>query len=247
MKLIIAIIFCLIVFNLSAKDQELKIAIASDLEPIMKEIKNNFEKSFSKKITIISGSSGKLYTQILNGLPVDLFFSADEQLAKNLFDKKMTAHAPQFFVTGKLVIYSAKHDINGISQSDLATKYEKITIANPKHAPYGKLAESILKEMGLYEMIKKKLVLGDNVSQSAQFLDSESVDLGFIPLSVIKGTKLSHKGKFKYFPKQYKQTLDQYFVILKKSKNQKIAEDFSQFLKDTKVTSLFESFGFIKK
>ncbi len=221
---------------------ELRIAAASDLQPAIQKLIASFqEKHLGIKFSETYGSSGNFVTQIENGANFDLFFSADQNYAQILFDHKKAIQPPQRFARGSLAICLKSKPKSDTSDLKTLTQFKKISIANPKHAPYGRAAVEAISKAGLYEELQKKLILGENASQSALFLESGAADAGLIAFSL---TLLEPMKKFfcQRVDSQLYQPLTQAFVILTHTPE---AQSFAEFLKTSSAEKIFIDSGFL--
>ena len=161
------------------------VAAASDLKFALDSVAAVFRKKHSGTVEITYGSSGKLFEQISNGAPFDVFFSADIEYPNKLKEKDLTASDIYIYGVGRIVVWSKKIDVAKEGMNSLRSPgVKKIAIANPLHAPYGKRAEEALKFYKMHEAVKTKLVLGDNISQTAQFVTTGAADIGIVAYSL---------------------------------------------------------------
>ena len=183
-SLLLIVAFVLIAEMVAA--QELTLAAAADLQSAMQEISSRFQQKTSHPIKVIYGSSGNFAQQIKNGAPFDMFFSANLDYPKQLEASGLTEPDTFYqYAKGKIVIWvpnDSRIDVQSGMQSLLAPSVRKIAIANPQHAPYGKAAVSAMQTEGVYDKVKDKLVLGENISQTASFVVSGSADVGIVAL-----------------------------------------------------------------
>jgi len=223
---------------------DITIAAASDLNFAFKEIVPLFEKKSGESLSISFGSSGNFYAQILNGAPFDLFFSADINYPSKLEEAGLADPGMLHqYASGRIVIWVPKDspiDVKNLGMKALLEpSVKKIAIANPNHAPYGMAAVEAMNHFKIYESVKEKLVLGENVSQAAQFVESGAADLGMIALSLALGPTLKERGLYWEVP------VKQGVVVLKKGKNPKGARDFLLFLQGVEGRNILEKYGFI--
>lgn len=223
------------------------IAAASDLKFALDSIVYTFKSEHPDgQADVTYGSSGKLTEQIINGAPFDIFFSADISYPEKLQEKKLTISQVNLYGIGRLVVWSKKIDptVNGI-QSLLDSRVNKIAIANPAHAPYGKRAEEALKYYNM-ENVRNKIVLGENISQTAQFITSGAADIGIIAMSLALSPAMKKEnGKYYILPQNSHKPLQQGFVILKNAENNKLAAAFAQFMTTSKAKQILSHFGFV--
>jgi len=231
---------------------QITVYAASDLVYSFGEIKKIYEKQNPQdKIRIIFGSSGKGYHQILKGAPYDIFFSANIKYVKLLKEKGLTKSKIILYAKGKIGIWSRKD--SGIDLSKgiyvvLNPEVKKIAIANWEHAPYGQAAKECLEYFNLFKKIKKKLVIGENISQTAQFVEIGAADIGFIAYSLAKSDKLQNEGNFYLLPKKCYKTIKQGAVILKHASLNKerynTALRFFRFIKSKDCKKIMKKYGF---
>lgn len=246
--LVIGLLFLSLAPTALAADS-LTVAVAADLQFAMQELAARFEKQSGTDIRLSFGSSGDLTTQIEQGAPFDLFFSADvgypERLVREGFAK------PGFFLryaVGNLVVYvpsrpSLNLDKDGIN-SLLNPTIQKIAIANPRFAPYGRAAVAALKHFKLYQRVKQKLVLGENISQALQFVESGNAQAGILALALVLAPPMRGHGKYWLIPAGSYPPLEQGAVIVKSSKHQRQARDFLNFLKSPEAAGILKRYGF---
>jgi molybdate transport system substrate-binding protein len=228
--------------------QEITIAAASDLQFAFHDVKARFEKDTGAHLTMIFGSSGNLFTQIQNGAPFDLFFSADIEYPQKLEAAGLAEAGTLYeYGTGKLVLWAVRDsrlDLNRGLQVLLDPEIKKIAIANPEHAPYGRAAVAALRQRRIYDKVADRLVLGENISQAASFVVSGSADVGIVALSLALAPSLKEKGKYAEIPASQYPAIRQAAVILRSSKQKRGAEQFLAYLKMPAVIELLKNYGF---
>src|SRR5262249_40789017 len=170
-----------------AAAQNLVVAAASDLQTAFPAVTARFEKATGHRVTVTFGSSGNFFAQIQNGAPFDIFFSADIDYAKRLESAALVEPGSFWeYAIGRIVLWTRKDsgiDLTKGLKTLLDARVRKVAIANPEHAPYGRAAVAALKHEGLYDAVHPKIVLGENISQAAQFVQSGNADVGIIALS----------------------------------------------------------------
>ncbi len=242
------ILLVLTVFLLSTSilpAQKITIAAAADLRFVLDEVSNEFQKSNPGiKVDIIYGSSGNLYQQIVNQAPFNIFFSADISFPKKLDSMNLAGSKPKLYAIGHLVLWSSTLDVSKGIEILNNPDIKKISIANPRVAPYGKRAVECLKYYSLYDKIKDKIVEGENVSQAAQFVLTGNAELGLIALSLALSPEMSSKGKYFILDGKSHSKLEQAYVIIKNSETDKDVLNFVQFIESEKVRVLFGKYGF---
>jgi molybdate transport system substrate-binding protein len=231
-----------------ASAQEITVAAAADLQFAFKDVAARFEKDSGKNVNLIFGSSGNFFTQIQNGAPFDLFFSADIDYPKKLEASGLTEPGTLYeYATGKIVLWvrnESKLDLSHGLKVLLDPGIKKIAIANPQHAPYGRAAVAALQHEGIYDKISDKFVLGENISQTATFVDSGNADIGIVALSLAIAPAMKEKGRYAEIPSDDYPAIEQAAAILKSSKQKQIAHQFLDYLKTQPMLTLLKSYGF---
>jgi molybdate transport system substrate-binding protein len=232
---------------MAAEPAKLTIAAAADLQFAMRELVNAFRKENSTvAVDVVTGSSGKFYEQIVHGAPFDLFFSADVRYPEELRKQGLTASEVRIYARGRIVLWSTGMDVGKMTIQDLGSpKITKIAIANPKHAPYGMRAEEALKKAGLWSKVENKLVFGENVVQTAQFVEAGAADVGIIALSLAVSPALTGKGGYAPIPEGLHSPLDQGYVILKRAESIPAARTFADFVTSEPARAIFRRYGFV--
>lgn len=227
---------------------EILVAAASDLQFAMPQIAQNFEQQTGATVKITFGSSGNFTNQIKNGAPYDVFFSADINYPKQLEAQGFAEPGSLYqYAYGRIVLWvpagSSLDFTQGLSAL-LSPEFKKIAIANPEHAPYGRAAVAALRHAGIYEKIQSKLVLGENISQTAQFVESGSAGAGILALSLAVAPAMQGKGRYVEIPQQDYPPIAQGCILLKSSRNKELARKFLQFIKTRENTSILSRYGF---
>ena len=224
------------------------VAAASDLIYAMNEIAANFEKSTGCAIRVTTGSSGNFHSQIENGAPFDVFFSADIAYPKKLETEGLAAAGSTYlYAVGKIVLWvraDSRLDVGKGLAVLRNSSVKKIAIANPQHAPYGRAAEEALRAAGIYDAVKDRLVLGENISQAAQFAESGNADAGIFALSLVRSPALKDKGRSWPIPEKLYQPIQQGAVVLLAARNLQGAQAFLDYIKTPAVAALLERYGF---
>ena len=198
------------------------VAAASDLKFALEEVAARFEKDTGNKLTLVFGSSGNFYSQLLQGAPFQMFMSADESFVFKLADAGKTDDRGRLYALGRIGVMvpngsplRATGDLADLAVALKDGRLQKFAIANPEHAPYGARAKEALQRAGLWEAIQPKLVLGENISQTAQFVTSGSTQGGIIALSLAKAPAVAKLGSFALIPESSHEPLRQRMVLLK--------------------------------
>lgn len=223
-------------------------AVAADLNFAMADLSAQFEKQTGIKVNVTSGSSGNFFSQIQNGAPFDLFFSADLLYPKKLADTGFAEPETLLeYALGRIVIWmpaGAKVDVEKQGWNALLdSRVQKIAVANPEHAPYGRAAVSALQKAGIYEQVEPKLVYGENISQAAQFVQSGNAQAGIIALSLAVSPAMK-EGKTWIIPAGAYPPMKQGAVLLKTANNRAAARSFLDFVKSAPGRKILEKSGF---
>lgn len=232
-----------------ASAEKVSIAAASDLKFAMDEIVMLYKKSNpTDEIDVIYGSSGKFFTQIQQKAPYDLYFSADINYPNRLTAEGFTVGEVKPYAIGRIVLWVPKTKLDASKmtlQSLVNPDIRHIAIANPKHAPYGKRAEEAMKSVDVWHKVESKLVYGENISQTAQFVQTGNAQVGIIALSLALSTELSKQGSYWLIPENLHQPLEQGFVLTKRAEHNQLAKKFSQFITTSEVRKVMTKYGFI--
>ncbi len=229
--------------------RELTVAAAADLSAVLEQIGDNYQKKTGVKVKLSFGASGALTHQIQNGAPFDLFFSADMDYPRQLIADRDADEASLYqYAVGKLVLWvpaDSPLDVEHRGMNVLLDpSVKKIAIANPQHAPYGRAAVAALKHAGTYDQVTSRLVLGENISQAAQFVESGNAQVGFVALAHAVAPSMRGKGKYWEVPADYYPPLAQGVVVLSHSQHKKEAEEFLSYIKTKDATDLLQKYGF---
>ena len=236
--------------------QQLRVAAASDLTGALAKLSPALENETGIHLNVSLGSSGNFFAQIQNGAPFDVFLSADRSYPEKLEQARLTE--PGTLVTyarGKLVLWIPAHsplhfaaDRNGILSGNLnpllGPSVQRIAIGNPAHAPYGRAAEAVLHYYGMYDRLKPRLVLGENISQTAQFAQSGNAQLAFIAMALAVTPEMQQNGSFVILPQESYPPLDQAAVVVRSSVHKIEAHRFLQFLQGPHARQILHEFGF---
>ncbi len=231
------------------RPRTLRVAAASDLQAALPELVARFEREAGAEVTVSFGSSGNFFAQIQNGAPYDVFFSADIDYPKQLVASgHADASSLYQYATGRLVLWTRKDsgiDVRSGLRGLTDTRVMHVAIANPKHAPYGRAAEAALRNEKVYDAVRGKLVLGENIAQTAQLVDSGNASVGIISLSLAIGPALSAHGTYTEIPASAHPPIDQAAVIVSSSKNKALAAEFLAFLERADIKQHLHRFGFV--
>lgn len=219
-------------------ETELRIAVASNFKEPATELVKRFQERTGRNVTVTLGSTGKLYAQIRNGAPFAVFLAADAERPELLEKEIAAARGSRFtYAVGKLVLWSPDPKLVDNGGKVLESDFGKLAIANPKLAPYGAAAEEVLRKRGLWDKVERRLVRGENIGQTFQFVSTGNAELGFVALSQAKG----RIGSLWEVPKELYTPIEQQAVLLSGDEG---AREFLEFLKSEEAKELIREFGY---
>lgn len=226
-------ILLLLLFTSLAAAQTLHLAAAADLQPVLPPILNEFEARTHLHVDASYQSSATLAAQIENGAPFDLFMAADLTFPQHVIAAGHAESAqPIPYARGTLVLWTRNdspfHDLSVNTLRDAALR--TLAIANPEHAPYGRAAEASLKSLGLYDELKSKLVIAENIAQTAQYVDSSDAQLGLISLTLALSRHLHANGHYVTMPRDSYPPILQGAIVLNSSSSRNAAHQLLDFL-----------------
>ena len=225
---------------------EVQVAVAANFTAPMQQIAADFARDTGHKAVLSFGATGKFYAQIVNGAPFEVFLAADDTTPARLEKEGHAVLGSRFtYAVGKLVLWSAKADFVDAKGDVLkGDNFNKVSIANPKTAPYGTAAVETLKKLNLLDAVQPKFVQGENISQTLQFVHTGNADLGFVALSqVFKDGKLNG-GSAWIVPGEFHEPIYQDAAILAKGKDNAAATALLAYLKSDKAKAVIRSFGY---
>jgi molybdate transport system substrate-binding protein len=230
--------------------REVRVAAAADLKFAFDEVATAFRaKHPDIAVKTTYGSSGNFFTQLSNDAPFDLFLSADIDYPRKLIEQGKAVKESEFlYAIGHLVVWVPKDsplDVEKLGIRAVADpNVRKVALANPRHAPYGRAAEAALKHLGLYDQVKDRLVLGDNVAQAAQFVDTGAADVGIFALSLALAPTMRDRGRYVEVPADAYPPLEQGGVILTGAKDLAAAQALREFLTSPEARDVLAKYGF---
>jgi len=225
--------------------QNLKVAVAANLQSVIKVLGQDFKQKTGITIEPIVGSSGNLTTQIRNGAPYDVFLSADMGFPETLFKEGFSTKKPVVYAQGSLIICSNQNiGFENWERLLMTPRVKKIAIANPAIAPYGKAAEETLKDKGILNDIKPKIVYGESISQVNTYITTGEVEVGFTTQALVKDPASKTQLYWKIIdPKTYN-PIEQGMVIIKHASENPDAEKFYQYIASPAAKAIFEQYGY---
>ena len=238
---------CSLLIATAAHAEKITIAAASDLKFAMDEIVTTFKKAnTADEVDVIYGSSGKFHTQVQQGAPYDLYFSADIKFAQSLATAGHAALDVKPYAFGRIVLWSGSLDASKMTLESLTDpKITRIAIANPKHAPYGMRAVEALKAAGLWEKVEPKLVYGENIAHTAQFVQTGNAQVGIIALALAVNPELANKGGYWLIPDNLHAPLEQGFIITKRAEGNALARRFADYMSSKPARAVMTKYGFV--
>lgn len=228
----------------AADEQHITIAAAADLHQAMDKVVEAYHGGHpGSRVDVVYGASGMLLSQIEQGAPFELFFSADSHYPQQLVAHGKAAGVPVPYAMGHLVMWSASLDMSAVKVSDLAQpRFGRIAIAHPQHAPYGKRAEQTLRAAGVWDAVQSRLVYGENIAQAAQFAQSGNATVGLIAESLAMASPV--KGTYVQVPSSLYEPLRQSFVVTQRGAGNALAQDFARYVQGPEARAMLASYGF---
>lgn len=243
-KLLVAGLMVAVITGTSRADTA-TVAVAANFAAPAKALIDRFMKTSEHQITLSTGSTGKLYAQIEHGAPFEVFLAADQERPARLEEQGLGVYGSRFtYAVGKLVLWSAQpelvdHHGDILKQGDFA----RLAIANPKLAPYGAAARETLQKLGVWSQVQPKLVMGENIAQTHQFVSTGNAELGFVALSQIQGED-KPTGSYWQVPGSLYTPIRQDAVLLARGKHNEAAKQLLQYLRSEPAKALIESYGY---
>jgi molybdate transport system substrate-binding protein len=225
------------------------VAAASDLQFALEAIAQTFTAETGERVSLVFGSSGNLARQVMNGAPFELFLSADESFVDLLADAGHTRDRGTLYAIGRIVLFAPRgsplvvdEQMNGLRTLMERGSGIRFAIANPEHAPYGRAAEAALRARGLWDMLQPALVLGENISQTAQFATTGGAAGGILAYSLVLAPALKDRGTYALIPESLHSPLRQRMALMKRAGP--VTQRFYQYLQMPGARALFEQYGF---
>ncbi len=245
---------CMLLHTLPARAQVAldvpAIAAASDLQFALEEIAVRFRADTSRDVKLVFGSSGNFVRQIEQGAPFQLFMSADEGFIFKLAELGRSEDRGALYAVGRIVLFarngsSFKPDpqMEGLKAALASGRLGRFAIANPEHAPYGRAAEQALKKFGIWTDMRTQLVLGENVSQAAQFSTAGSADGGIFAYSLALSPAVSKLGSYVLIPAETHDPLRQRMALIKGASE--TARAFYEYMQQSAAREIFKRYGFV--
>lgn len=236
-----------VAYATSLRAEEAMVAVAANFSAPMQQITALFQKETSHQIKLSFGASGGIYAQIKNGAPFDLFLSADQLTPQKLEAEGFGVPNSRYtYATGQLVLWSKQEGLVDAKGQVLQNKsIQRIALANPKLAPYGAAAMETMTNLGLLKELKSKLVQGDNIAQTYQFVSTQNAQIGFVALSQVFANGNMTSGSAWIVPGNLHQPIQQDVILLRKGQDNKAATALLLYLKGEQAKKIMKSFGYL--
>lgn len=242
------LLFTIILYSCSKPSEKIVVATAANVQYVMEEIKDAFEKDSGKEVEIIVSSSGKLTAQIQQGAPYDVFVSADTKYPAEIYKNGGSDEAPKIYASGQLVLWAINIPKDRLTLDSLQSNMiKKIAIPNPKFAPYGEAALEVLKKNPNFKKLETKLVYGESISQTAQYITTGAAEIGFNALSIVLSPEMKSRGNWVLVDSTLYAPIHQSAILLKHSKTsikRQSSKDFYDFLYSEKAKEIFKKYGY---
>lgn len=221
------------------------VAVAANFVPPFREIAIEFEKTSGHQLQVAGGSSGNFYSQIKNGAPFDVFFSADMERPKLLEDEGLGVKDSRFtYAIGRLVLWSPQPDLVKGEEILRSKNFKRLAIANPKTAPYGVAAMQVMLKLELWESLQPQIVMGESLGQTMGFIESGNAQLGFVALSQVLDPKIKGQGSRWDIPNNLHESIKQDAILLTKGKDNAAAKALMVFMSGPQAKTIIERYGY---
>lgn len=241
----LALLLCILGCRIPEPTEKITIAVASNMQYAMDEIAEAYSIETGIPCEIIVGASGQLTAQIREGAPFDVLVSADMKFPREIEKLGLAASSPKVYAYGKIVLWTLFDDINPTMEGLKDERIEHIAIANPKLAPYGIAAKQALHFHGIHDEVEEKLVYGESITQTNQFILSRSAQVGITAKSIVTSPKMRDKGKYKDIDPRTYDPIEQGVVIIKNTDTDYSREIlFCKFLSSDTAKKILRRFGY---
>ena len=243
-RFLLSLVFCFLAVTPALAEQAL-VAVAANFIGPFREVAMEFEKTTGHTVQIASGSSGNFYSQIKNGAPFDVFFSADSERPKLLEEEGLGVKGNRFtYAIGRLVLWSPDPSLVKGEDTLRSASFKRLAIANPKSAPYGVAAMQAMQKLGVWESIQPRIVMGESLGQTMGFIESGNAELGFLALSQVLDPKIKGNGSRWDVPNDLHEPIQQDVVLLTKGKDNPAAKALMEFMGRPQATAIIERYGY---
>jgi molybdate transport system substrate-binding protein len=228
--------------------EQVLVAVTANFLPPFRELAIEFEKTGGHTVRVVSGSSGNFYSQIKNGAPFDVFFSADAERPKLLEEEGLGVKDSRFtYAIGRLVLWSPNPNLITGEHSLRTEHFKHLAMANPKTAPYGVAALQTMQKLGVWDTLQPRIVMGENLGQTMGFIESGNAELGFVALSQALDPKLNAKGARWDVPTDLHAPIKQDVILLAKGKDNPAAKSLMAFVGGPQAKEIIERYGYVLK
>jgi len=223
----------------------LHIAVSANFAKTAEQIKSAFERTSGHKIILSTGSSGRIFAQIKNGAPYEIFLAADQSYTKRLEDSgSAVSKSRKVYALGRLVLVSRQKQPDLDLETIKAGKWQYLAIANPELAPYGKAATQVLEKLKIPESAKTKFVFGENVAQTFNYVKSGNADLAFVALSQILSLPMAERGSYYQIPENLYDPIKQELIVLKRAERNSVVAEFLSHLQSGLSQRIIKESGY---
>ena len=241
----LGIIACTVVTPVFA--EQMLVAVAANFIPPFRELAIEFEKSTGHQLQVAVGSSGNFYSQIKNGAPFDVFFSADHERPQKLEEEGLGVKDTRFtYAIGRLVLWSSNAGLIKGEETLSSKNYTHLAITNPKNAPYGLAAMQVMQKLRIWDKLQPQhiIIMGENISQTMGFVESGKAELGFVALSQVLDPNLKGKGSRWDVPNNLHEPIRQDVILLMKGKDNPAAKALMEFIGGPQAKTIIERYGY---
>jgi molybdate transport system substrate-binding protein len=243
LRVALAAVCC--ICSTGARADTVTVAVAANFSSTAQKIASDFSRASGHDVKLVPGATGKLYAQIKNGAPFQVLLSADDETPSRLVKEGAAQAASQFtYATGRLVLWSAQAGLVDSQGQVLHTAFTRLAIADPKLAPYGAAAMEVLSRRGLLPSVQSRLVQGESIAQTYQFVATGNAPLGFVALSQVMGNGQMSQGSAWLVPADLHQPLRQDAVLLQAGVGQLAATAFLAYLRSDAARKVMQSAGY---
>ena len=225
---------------------DVTVAVAANAAEAVEAVAAEFERESGHRVTVTVGSTGKLYAQILHGAPFDVFLAADQERPRLLVEQGLAVEDSQrTYAIGRLVLWGSDPTVPVNADTLRDGSFRRLAIANPDLAPYGAAARDVVRALGLWESLRPKIVLGENVGQAFAMAASGNAELAFVPLASVLSPRSGHEGSYWEIPEYLHAPIRQDSILLDRASDKPAARAFHRFLDTQRAQTIIESFGFV--
>ncbi len=231
----------------AAAAEEAVVAVAANFSEVVERLEGDFERQSGHTLTVVAGSTGKLYAQIAHGAPFDVFLSADQARPERLEEERLAVAGSRFtYATGRLTLWSSEPGrIGGDGAATLRRgEFRRLAIANPALAPYGAAAKETLEKLGLWERFADKIVMGQTIGHAHTLVASGGAELGLVALSSVLSPRNATRGSRWDVPSNLHAPIHQDAVLLARGAANPAARNFLAFLRSEKAKAVIERYGY---